>query len=356
MLVTTCNSQTQFTNITKHNPNHIVVLDCNHIYYPLSAFPPVLKANNVKDMIDGLIFGQCIADATGLAGEFMQSDQVARNYTFGKLGPTVRLSDDHRDTWKKGDWTDDSDHMILVLQSLYTKNPAETFYAKLCHWYYHGFPELGDKAGCGIGQSIRLAVIDREEFDLSISQSNGCIMRCAVVGILHNQKWQTVKALAIDMCKTTHTHPKCITACVFITSLVWNILNGMSDVNTLIRQAYSQSVDQLQGKKKRIIEFKQATKVAVLSDFVLDPIHSRGYVYLTLISAVYCLRNWYKGFEYLINEITFKGGDADTNCAVSGAVLGAYLGYQQLPKKWINELIHKEWLRKQIDCWAHSDS
>ena len=39
-----------------------------------------------------------------------------------------------------------------------------------------------------------------------------------------------------------------------------------------------------------------------------------------------------------------QGGDADTNGAVAGALLGCKLGMSKIPKTWITGLRHKVWL------------
>jgi hypothetical protein len=39
-----------------------------------------------------------------------------------------------------------------------------------------------------------------------------------------------------------------------------------------------------------------------------------------------------------------EGGDADTNAAAACALLGAYLGFVNLPAHWTQGLAHKEWL------------
>lgn len=49
-------------------------------------------------------------------------------------------------------------------------------------------------------------------------------------------------------------------------------------------------------------------------------------------------------FEELMVDLTMEGGDADTNGAAAGALLGAYLGYAKLPSHWTLGLAHKEWL------------
>jgi len=46
------------------------------------------------------------------------------------------------------------------------------------------------------------------------------------------------------------------------------------------------------------------------------------------------------------------GGDADTNCAVAGSLLGAYLGVEALPSHWIDGLAHREWLEQKGEAAA----
>jgi len=43
-----------------------------------------------------------------------------------------------------------------------------------------------------------------------------------------------------------------------------------------------------------------------------------------------------------------QAGDADTNGAVSGALLGCKLGASKLPDSWFNGLKHKDWLDGHI--------
>jgi hypothetical protein len=43
------------------------------------------------------------------------------------------------------------------------------------------------------------------------------------------------------------------------------------------------------------------------------------------------------------------GGDADTNCAVAGSLLGAYLGVEALPSQWIDGLAHRQWLERKVE-------
>lgn len=47
--------------------------------------------------------------------------------------------------------------------------------------------------------------------------------------------------------------------------------------------------------------------------------------------------------------ISSQAGDADTNGAVAGALLGCKLGASKLPESWLNQLLNKAWLDEKIE-------
>eukprot|EP01127_Copromyxa_protea_P009464 TRINITY_DN2241_c0_g1_i1.p1 TRINITY_DN2241_c0_g1~~TRINITY_DN2241_c0_g1_i1.p1 ORF type:complete len:156 (+),score=17.68 TRINITY_DN2241_c0_g1_i1:184-651(+) len=60
------------------------------------------------------------------------------------------------DRWIYGDWTDDTDQMILILDSIIENNGKIDhldFAQKLKKWVQQGFPELGDSTSSGCGQN-----------------------------------------------------------------------------------------------------------------------------------------------------------------------------------------------------------
>ena len=61
--------------------------------------------------------------------------------------------DFHRSRWEKGDFTDDTDQMILMVRTLVGqkgKVVPEDFAYRLKFWQMNGFPELGDICGVNI--------------------------------------------------------------------------------------------------------------------------------------------------------------------------------------------------------------
>ncbi len=70
------------------------------------------------DNIVGAIYGNAIGDALGLATEFMTKEEVNKHYGEKKITYDAIVQDGHRRRWKKGDWTDDTDQMILIMQTI----------------------------------------------------------------------------------------------------------------------------------------------------------------------------------------------------------------------------------------------
>lgn len=88
-----------------------------------------------------------------------------------------------------------------------------------------------------------------------------------------------------------------------------------------------------------------------LHEMALDEKSSIGYTLKCLGSALFCFsrrqsNDMKKGdfFMQIITELTLEAGDADTNAAVAGALLGGRLGFKGLPRVWLDGLRNREFL------------
>ena len=72
------------------------------------------------DRLLGCAYGQALGDAYGLSTEFEDRERVAHNYPdTSELIPFPNyILTGHNRRWTRGDWTDDTDQWILILDTL----------------------------------------------------------------------------------------------------------------------------------------------------------------------------------------------------------------------------------------------
>lgn len=332
------------------------------------------------EKIFGCVFGGAYGDAIGKATEFLSPDQVRSMYNPSKkISFDDIVSDFHRDGWEKNDWTDDTDQMVLVMQTIRESQPStcqNIFAKKLYNWIFHGFSELGDTSGVGIGAPIGWCINSKNfrEMPFSIAEEiwrnsdgymyeDGAIMRCAVAGCFDKPK-NEIFNYTKRICQTTHYDPRCIASCIFIVSCVYEFVRGNTNVEDVVKNGeidgidFIESLDYIQGveydKCTYIKKFKKyiqrAKQLHYLSEIDFNKGHSRSNTKYPLYCAIYGLRMVGKGSSFvdIIQEIIRQGGDADTNACVAGSLMGSFLGFDNLPQEDIRSLKHFDWLRQQV--------
>lgn len=328
-----------------------------------------MEDKKLEEQMLGIIYGNACGDAIGLLTEFMIKAEALKYYgDKEELEFSQKVPDMHRERWKAGDWTDDTDQMILIMLSILEKDgvvdPVD-FGLKLKHWARRGFPELGDVAGMGIGATTS-HVLHHAEYDtnphaaaLDIWEKsgryvapNGALMRTSILGAYQYKSLDDVQMNTLDMCKVTHADPRCQAATVAMTTAIAlmlqrnaDILNddGSFKVNVIIKKSYDIAKQLLTTKSQRK-ELKKNMLVTNISKLKLSEHKKIGYIYKCLGSAFWALKQ--NNFRHALQIITMEAGDADTNGAAAGALLGCKLGVKEIPHSWLSSLLHKEWLDK----------
>jgi hypothetical protein len=55
-------------------------------------------------------------------------------------------------------------------------------------------------------------------------------------------------------------------------------------------------------------------------------------------------------FMEALRRLVLCAGDADTNAAVAGALMGCYVGYSALPSEYLHKMPHFDWLMAKVDA------
>ncbi|KAF2265901.1 ADP-ribosylglycohydrolase [Lojkania enalia] len=376
----------------KHAPDHAF----------LSLHPFV--RHTVLSKIYGCVLGSALGDTIGLYTEFLPKrvcGEVYGNRGFRLVEPVTEwCCDSHRNRFEYCAWTDDTDQALLILLSFlhnhhspnnFTNLPQD-FAQRLQIWIEQGLRAL-DRPPCGIGALVGSVVTNpdylKDPADTAIKRwiktarhvaPNGSLMRTHPIGVLclglnEEETWR----IAADMGRTTHVDPRCVVSCCISVGLIRGILRGEildeSHVDAAIERAYDWVLSQpalmnpgldtelTEWEIKRHLdrkEFEHHVYAKDMEQLQLDSSKEMGYVYKCLGSAILTLRLGIRAtrktlipantlFEYLMTDLIMEGGDSDTNGAAAGALLGAWLGYSNLPAHWSNGLAHKEWLMSKVE-------
>ncbi len=301
----------------------------------------------LNDRIYGILFGQAVGDALGLAAEGMSCDRAASTYPNGVNGYADILQDDFRKRWARGEWTDDTNQMLCILDSLLKRRTVDPndIADRFVRWFRHDGRGIG-KHTCNLLRMPQYAEHPYEiseffwKFSHRNSAPNGALMRTCITGIWDYQHEPAVYENTENICRLTHFDPRCVGSCVLVAHIIRC---------ELLQRAVTESDLLALGARyaPEIGEFVRLGYQPKLEKLCLDDPDTQGYTLRTLAAGLWAYR-FGTDFRSAIQTLIAAGGDTDTNCAVAGALLGARLGYASLPEDWVQGLLWGEELKEKV--------
>lgn len=246
----------------------------------MTSLPPSIATRlaneTLHDRIVGTLLGSALGDAIGLYTEFLTSSRAHDEYPTGSFTllpkPTPFARDFHRLKHRPGEWTDDTDHALLILLSfLHTSStsqpsqpqPEPQDVAKRLHvWVEQGLRTL-DTLPLGLGRTVGTIVRDPAYLSnpLAVAHQhwakaghtiapNGSLMRTHPLGLtaLLEEEDVAMDTAARISC-VTHVDPRCVVACMIGTAMVRGLVRGEvmceADVDGVIDRAVTRYNDVL---------------------------------------------------------------------------------------------------------------
>ena len=298
----------------------------------------------LEDKIKGVLFGQAIGDALGLGTEFMTKEDIVKHYPQGLTEYSQIIQDYHRSRWQQGDWTDDTDMMLCIAGAIIRDKKVDTTtIAQNFKNWFNGTP-------MGIGRHTHMVLFFNDyvkqpqktaetiwKLTGRKSAANGGIMRTSIIGVCK----ENAEGYAADVCRLTHTDPRCVGSCVIV-SLV---------IQSLLYKNYQPTPQELINIGERYdSNIKEHIELAVQSDGIKDLTleEDMGYTLKALSAALWSLYHCHN-FEEGLLAVVNAGGDADTNAAVACSLLGVKYGYSSIPSKYVDGLMQKEKLNQIVN-------
>jgi Ca-activated chloride channel family protein len=300
-----------------------------------------VDAKELRGPYRGVLLGAAVGNALGLLVEGWSRTEIAQRYPNGVRGIDPR----ERTT----SWDDDVAQTVMLADCLIEcgRFDADDFASRLVRW------ARSDGRGMGV---LTAEVIDRLAADASpmtaardaweasgrTSAGNGAAMRFSPVALRYRQSPDQLIAAAAAQTRVTHHDPRCVWSTVAVTVALARRLSGLS--TDLVELAGALRTD---GTPSEVVESVKSVPGATLTDFELDDSAAMSYTLKAMQVGLWCLDQT-GSFEDLLVQAISAGGDADTNGAVAGAILGA-AGEPAIPEQWLEAVSGPDVLRRRAD-------
>jgi ADP-ribosylglycohydrolase len=301
-----------------------------------------------KDKVMGTIAGCIFGDAFGGRYEFLVKTEADKKLEEDKLSDgSYPIKGGGPFDIMAGQVTDDSEMMFGLMDSLIEmgRYSQEDVAKKYIRWYK---TEPIDK-GFTIGRAINTRKIADNSTDMidnakemnKHSASNGALMKISPIGafgvILTDEELLEVVQKECDL-----THPNSLVkdiCYVYCIAIKYSIL-GLT----------KEDIFKMMLLKATHVRTKIILKDAMISadpcfiiedikrkeDYICtDNIKFQGYIGIAIQNAIYEFMHSDNPSKSIV-RVARRGGDTDTNCAIAGALLGAYYGANSFDSNWLD--------------------
>ena len=295
----------------------------------------------MKTKIESGLFGVAIGDALGVPVEFKSREYLKQNPVVDMMGFMC---------WNQppGTFSDDSSLAFCTAESLCKgfdiEDMAVTFVKWMEEGYWGAHHKVFDIGGTTKHSLARVAKGESARnsgnfFDED--NGNGSLMRILPL-VFYLQKeedieviYQKVKAVS----SITHAHFRSVFACFIYVVYCLEILKD-KDKFEAYKEMQNVLSKFLEDKKYNPLEIKLFDKILNndIWNYPENEIHSSGYVLHSLEASFWCFLN-YDSYEETVLKAVNLGGDTDTTGAIAGGLAGIYYGIENIPKKWIDNLV-----------------
>jgi ADP-ribosyl-[dinitrogen reductase] hydrolase len=254
----------------------------------------------------GALLGQVIGDSLGSLVEFKQAAEIARLFPAGVRS----LADGGVFHTIAGQPTDDSEMALALARSLLEE---KGFVPDKVQQAYRDWMLTRP---LDIGQTTERGLLGLHTTE---SESNGSLMRVSPIGVwAAGDPARAAQTARLDS-TLTHRNPVCVEACAAYAAAIATGVGGGD--RAAMRAA---ALEHSRGAAREAIE---------RGKLPADYFTKMGWVLVSLQNAFFHLRA--SSFEESLVATVGAGGDTDTNAAICGALLGAALGREAIPPRWI---------------------
>ncbi len=324
--------------------------------------------NERNNKIRGSLIGGAIGDALGYQIEFKRNikDKEITKYQYDK-----------------GIISDDTQMCLFTANALLWREtrgnlrgialpPERAIYEAYLDWldtqnktnnhnsisWIKEIPELNIQRAPGNTCLSALSSGNMGTIDEPINNSKGCggIMRVAPIG-LYAKDSITAGKVGAESAAITHGHPLGILPCYILTSMLNMIIYNNETIETALDKSVQQYYDEFNKFNKEEVDYlieliNKAKKLVKENISDVEAISSLGEGWVaeeTFAIAIYSCLKYPNSFQDAIVCSVNHDGDSDSTGAVAGNIIGAYLGYDEIPSYYKDNVELKDIMLELAD-------
>ena len=295
-----------------------------------------MNTKNINYIRGALLGGWC-GDAAGATLEFYYGD-----LTNEKIYEAMHMCGGGCFNVGKGQVTDDSELEISLMNALIEHNESSNEPHKLfptgiiadnyIKWYKSAPFDIGNttsKAFLG-AKNVSNVLSNVVKYN-KLSESNGCLMRCASLGVwCHNMTPNQILYCAQRDVSLTHDSEICKeTTGIYLIGLTYLLQNYHQENLIKVYSALNYMKNTI-SNTTILTWFEEAYRLNNETFNEYNCTINIGHIKHAFILTIYCLKNMLS-YENAIFQVLKKGGDTDTNAKIVGSMLGALYGETEIP-------------------------
>jgi poly(ADP-ribose) glycohydrolase ARH3 len=294
---------------------------------------PVLPANlkvlavvdaELRRRFEGCLLGIAIGDALGAKFEAQSAEAIRAR--FNSVEALIAYPQD--EIW----YTDDTQMTIAVAEALV--ECGEIVESSLCRAFVANYvPSRGYGRGA---RAVLEAMEDGRDYGQTAERyfpggsfGNGAAMRVAPIGLLFHESHEKLLAQAKASAWPTHRHALGIEGAQLIAMAIAHVLRNDAFDRARFFQGLTTActTEEFRGKLELGAAIDSVNHLSELGNGI-EAVNS-------VPTALTGFALSPESFESAVANAVFLGGDTDTIAAMTGAVSGAYLGIERLPKRLV---------------------
>lgn len=317
-----------------------------------------------KEHFRGCLLGGAVGDAFGWPVEFLQLEEIKTR--FGNAGIVTMQTNEHG----VAEITDDTQMTLFTAEGILRALSRSMSRGGVCHvpsivyraylrWFdtqygpgaidtdllnswLHKVPELHIMRGPGHAciSALRSGIMGSLDHPVTNSKGCGGVMRMAPIGLFcYDQKFK----IGCECAAITHGHPSGYIPAGILAQMIYSIVKGNSIENSIRRSI--EMAQEYEGHEESVTIIQRAIELAQSDMATLAAIKQLGEGWVgeeALAIAIYCSIKFQHDFKQAIIVAVNHDGDSDSTGAITGNILGAYLGVSAIPEGWLASLELKD--------------